>query len=133
MTPARQVKVSPTRTSYSAQQGRNAQKSKRVMATRQWTTHEGGRELHTKLRVGTGSMGIGFTAEDDAAHLPSSKNMVVPEYGLSVQQMHVLGLTGEKMTKVPEIEAVRGFEVGLLVTFPCSFGRRRSCLLTLRY
>ena len=53
-------------------------------------------------------MGIGFTSEDEHSLVDKSK-LVSPKYGLSVQQMHVLGLTPEGLTKIPEVELVRGF------------------------
>jgi hypothetical protein len=59
-----------------------------------------------KGQARAGSMGIGFTAGDEDLLL-ENKNLVSPEYGLTVQQMHVLGLTPEGLTKAPVVEAVR--------------------------
>ena len=55
------------------------------------------------------SMGIGFTSENEEWFVDRS-TLVSPKYGLSVQQMHVLGLTPEGLTKIPEVELVRGFD-----------------------
>lgn len=54
-------------------------------------------------------MGIGFTTEEEGSFVEQS-NVVSPKYGLSMQQMHVLGLTPEGLTKIPEVELVRGFD-----------------------
>lgn len=54
------------------------------------------------------SMGIGFTSDEDSSFVETRK-VVSPKYGLSVQQMHVLGLTPDGLTKVPEVELVGGF------------------------
>lgn len=54
------------------------------------------------------SMGIGFTSDESSGLKVPSKNIVDvrPEYGLSVKQMQVLGLSPESMTKLPEVDAV---------------------------
>ena len=57
----------------------------------------------------TGSMG--FTVDDEPMFVNNNdSNVVSPKYGLSVQQMHVLGLTPEGFTKVPEVAVVRRLE-----------------------
>lgn len=67
-----------------------------------------------------GSMGVGFTAGDEDLLLENT-NVVSPEYGLTVQQMHVLGLTPEGLTKAPVVEAVRCLPCHSLQQ--CSSGR----------
>lgn len=53
-------------------------------------------------------MGIGFKTGREGLSLPSDNDLLVPcpDYGLSVKQMQVLGLTNDAMTKIPEIKAV---------------------------
>lgn len=64
-----------------------------------------------------GGMGIGFTSEDEGSFVDEGK-IVSPKYGLSVQQMHVLGLTPEGLTKIPQVESVRGLaSEAALITF----------------
>ena len=58
-------------------------------------------------RLVAAGMGIGFTQPDFRVE----SELLVPEspdYGLSVKQMQVLGLTSEAWTKVPEVSAVSG-------------------------
>ena len=59
-------------------------------------------------RLQPSAMGLGFTSDQEPL-LENSEHptLVVPEYGLSIPQMRVLGLTADGMTKVPEVEAVR--------------------------
>ncbi len=60
-------------------------------------------------RLVAAGMGIGFTQPDFRVERESE--LLVPEspdYGLSVKQMQVLGLTSEAWTKVPEVSAVSG-------------------------
>ena len=59
-------------------------------------------------RLQPSAMSIGFTSDQELP-LENSEHptLIVPEYGLSVPQMRVLGLTADGMTKVPEVEAVR--------------------------
>lgn len=73
-----------------------------------------------------GSMGIGFTAGDEDLLLEDT-NLVSPEFGLTVQQMHVLGLTPEGMTKTPVVEAVRCFPRSSLQQCPSGRGGARVC------
>jgi hypothetical protein len=65
-------------------------------------------------------MGIGFTSDHDDDVLASDSQVVSPKYGLSVQQMHVLGLTPEGMTKVKPVDEAdiraKAFYVGDAVT-----------------
>ena len=61
-----------------------------------------------------GAMGIGFTSDDDVKPVLNESKVVMPEYGLSVQQMHVLGLSSEAMTKLPEVEAVSALVAPIL-------------------
>ena len=53
-------------------------------------------------------MGIGFKTGREGLSLPSDNDLLLPgpDYGLSVKQMQVLGLTNDAMTKIPEIKAV---------------------------
>jgi hypothetical protein len=53
-------------------------------------------------------MGIGFKTGREGLSPPSDNDLLVPgpDYGLSVKQMQVLGLTNDAMTKIPEIKAV---------------------------
>jgi hypothetical protein len=68
------------------------------------------------LKVQAGRMGIGFTSDDlVSGECVASEPLVSPKYGLSVQQMHVLGLTPEGMTKVQPVEEVRGDRVSRAV------------------
>jgi len=60
-------------------------------------------------RLQSAALNLGFTSDqelplENSEHSPA---LIVPEYGLSVPQMRVLGLTADGMTKVPEVEAVR--------------------------
>ena len=71
----------------------------------------------------SGSMGIGFTTDGEPSSFINNSNIVSPKYGLSVQQMHVLGLTPEGLTKVPEVAEVRGRFLDAV-----SLGKVRSCL-----
>jgi hypothetical protein len=67
------------------------------------TSHQGSSVVRA-----TGSMG--FTVDDEPMFVNNNSNVVSPKYGLSVQQMHVLGLTPEGFTKVPEVAVVRRLE-----------------------
>lgn len=59
-------------------------------------------------RLQPSAMSIGFTSDQEPPLQNSGHpTLIVPEYGLSVPQMRVLGLTADGMTKVPEVEAVR--------------------------
>lgn len=52
------------------------------------------------------SMGIGFKTGHEGLAVPS-KELVVPEYGLSLDQMRILGLTNDtSFMKLPEVKAV---------------------------
>ena len=61
-------------------------------------------------------MGIGFTpapsAEAEGTLLPGCSELVVPppsvDYGLSVKQMKVMGLTNDAWASLPEVKAVSG-------------------------
>jgi hypothetical protein len=53
------------------------------------------------------AMGIGFTVDSDSGlALPEKKNVVSAEYGLTIKQMQVLGLTNDDGARPPPIEAV---------------------------
>lgn len=57
-------------------------------------------------RLQPSAMSIGFTSDQEPPLENSGHpTLIVPEYGLSVPQMRVLGLTADGMTKVPEVEA----------------------------
>jgi len=52
--------------------------------------------------------GMGFTEMGSELVLPSQKlAQVSPEYGLSVGQMRVLGISNDSFSKMPEVEPVR--------------------------
>ena len=74
-----------------------------ALAGRQQTRR--GRAQHQPCTAG---MGIGFTEEYPAAGPASGLVVPSPEYGLTVKQMQVLGLTNDGMTKLPAVSAVRG-------------------------
>lgn len=60
-----------------------------------------------RQQVCRASMGIGFTEDTSGLAVPSKALVdVQPEYGLTVSQMRVLGLSNEAMTKLPTVEAV---------------------------
>ena len=67
------------------------------------------REQRQLCRAG---MGIGFHPQDSGLVLPPSFKAeleVQPEFGLTVAQMRVLGLSNEAMAKLPTVEAVSFF------------------------
>lgn len=69
--------------------------------------------VQRRQQVCRASMGIGFTEDSSTGLvLPKDSNPMreyEPEYGLSVGQMKVLGLSSnDTMNKLPEVEAVSG-------------------------
>jgi hypothetical protein len=69
--------------------------------------------VQRRQQVCTASMGIGFTKDiSTGLVLPEHSNPMKeyePEYGLTVGQMKVLGLSSnDTMNKLPEVEAVSG-------------------------
>ena len=74
--------------------------------------------VQRRQQVCRASMGIGFHEHSSGLAVPSKALLdAEAEYGLTVSQMRVLGLTNEAMTKLPSVEAVSvGFAaVGLLL------------------
>ena len=59
------------------------------------------------------SMGISFTEDFQTAQSPAGSRGELllpssPEFGLSVKQMGLLGLTNQGVAQLPEVKAVRG-------------------------
>lgn len=76
--------------------------------------------VQRRQQVCRAAMGIGFTEDSSGLALPSKSLVdVQPEYGLTVSQMRVLGLSNEAMTKLPTVEAsalsAKAFYVGDVV------------------
>lgn len=76
------------------------------------------------------SMGISFTEDYDHLRVPSSPELVLPghDYGLSVKQMQVLGLTNDNSfaAQLPEVKAVRA-AAGLPAAAASRLGHCSSC------